>query len=244
WASDHTEKMIEKILNESEFNPDAVSYLLNAIYFKGMWTRKFDKDNTCQEEFYHAGNSQDVTISYMMNQKGQFNYADIDGYQVLCLPYGNEAFNMTIFLPRVTEWETVHALPAVPSIQTWQKLKTGMLGELVNVKLPRIETDTDVNLNEIMSALGMPDAFNKDKADFSGFCDTDTYIGLMKHVAKIKLDEEGTEAAAVTVVGTFATAYPGYQPTAISFNANHPFLYVISENSTGAILFIGQYTGY
>ena len=244
WASDHTEKMIEKILDEDSFNPDAVSYLLNAIYFKGMWTRKFKKEDTCQEEFYHAGNSQDVTTSYMMNQKGQFNYADIDGYQVLCLPYGNETFNMTIFLPRVTEWETVHALPAVPSIQTWQKLKTGMFGELVDVKLPRIETDTDVNLNEIMSALGMPDAFNQDKADFSGFCDTDTYIGLMKQVAKIKLDEEGTEAAAVTVVGTFETAYPGYQPTAISFNANHPFLYVISENRTGAILFIGQYTGY
>lgn len=119
-----------------------------------------------------------------------------------------------------------------------------MRGELVNVKLPRIETDTDVKLNEILSALGMPDAFEAYNADFSGFCDSDTYIGLMKQVAKIKLDEEGTEAAAVTVVGTYATAYPGYQPTAISFNANHPFLYVISENSTGAILFIGQYTGY
>lgn len=243
WASDHTEKMIDKVLDESSFNPDAVSYLLNAIYFKGMWTYKFDKDNTFQDEFYHAGNSQDVTISYMMNQIGKFNYADIDGYQVLSLPYGNQAFNMTIFLPRVTEWETVHALPAVPSVQTWQQLKTRMHGELVNVKLPRIETDTDVNLNEIMPALGMTDAFDSDKADFSDFCNTDVYIGLMKQVAKIKLDEEGTEAAAVTVVGTFNSAY-GYQPTEISFNANHPFLYVISENSTGAILFIGQYTGY
>lgn len=244
WASDHTEKMIDKVLDEGSFNPDAVSYLLNAIYFKGMWTSKFNKEQTYQEEFYHAGNSQDVTTSYMMNQIGQFNYTDIDGYQVLCLPYGNQAFNMTIFLPRVTEWETVHALPTVPSVETWQQLKTGMHGKLVNVKLPRIETDTDVNLNEIMSALGMPDAFDSDKADFSDFCNTDVYIGLMKQVAKIKLDEEGTEAAAVTVVGTLETAMHGYQPTEISFNANHPFLYVISENSTGAILFIGQYTGY
>ena len=244
WASDHTEKMIDKVLDESSFMPDAVSYLLNAIYFKGMWTYKFDKERTSQEEFYHAGNSPDVTLNYMMHQIGNFNYADIDGYQVLCLPYGNQAFNMTIFLPRVTEWETVHALPAVPSVQTWQQLKTRMHGELVNVKLPRIETDTDVDLNEIMSALGMPDAFDSSSADFSGFCDSDTYIGLMKQVARIKLDEEGTEAAAVTVVGMKWYAFPGYQPTEISFNAIHPFLYVISENSTGAILFIGQYTGY
>lgn len=243
WASDHTEKMIDKVLDESSFMPDAVSYLLNAIYFKGMWTFKFDKERTSQEEFYHAGNSPDVTLNYMMHQSGDFSYAAIDDYQVLSLPYGNRAFSMTIILPIVTEVETINALPAVPSVRTWRNLKSEMRNATVDIKLPRIETETKVELVDIMSALGMPDAFDQDNADFSGFCNTDAFIGQMHQVAKIKLDEEGTQAASVTVVGTFDTAV--HEPTRrIEFVANHPFLYVISENSTGAILFIGQYTGY
>ena len=243
WASDHTEKMIDKVLDESSYMPDAVSYLLNAIYFKGLWTYKFDKERTSQEEFYHAGNSPDVTLNYMMHQSGEFSYAAIDGYQVLSLPYGNRAFSMTIFLPIVTEVETINALPAVPSVQTWQNLKLEMRNTTVDIKLPCIETETKIDLIDIMSALGMPDAFDSDKADFSGFCNTDPFIGQMKQVAKIKLDEEGTEAAAVTVVGTFDSAIPG-PSRRCEFVAHHPFLYVISENSTGAILFMGQYTGY
>ena len=110
---------------------------------------------------------------------------------------------------------------------------------LVDVKLPRFEIKTDIDLNQIMADLGMPDAFDKYKADFSNFCNVQTWIGLMKQVAKIKVDEEGTEAAAVTVIEmTFSS------PASIPFHANHPFLYVISERQTGAIFFIGQYTGY
>ena len=244
WASDHTEKMIEKVLNENTFNPDAVSYLLNAIYFRGMWTSKFNKDNTDKGEFYHAGDSQEQTIRDLMHQQADFSYAEDDDYQVLCLPYGNRAFNMKIFLPKVKEVETINALPVVPSIETWKRLNSAMNKAEVDLVLPRIETDTDIDLGEIMSALGMPDAFDSDKADFSEFCDKDTYIGLMKQVAKIKLDEEGTEAAAVTVIGMVDTAYSPQEKWMVQFNANHPFLYVINESSTGAILFIGQYTGY
>lgn len=244
WASDHTEKMIDKILDENSFNPEAVSYLLNAIYFKGMWTRKFDKKYTDKGEFYHAGNSKEQTIKDMMHQTADFSYAENDDYQFLCLPYGNRAFNMKIFLPKVKEAETINALPAVPSIETWQSLNSAMRKVEVELVLPRIETDTDIDLPEIMSALGMPDAFDSDKADFSGFCNKDTFIGLMKQVAKIKLDEEGTEAAAVTVIGMNYTAFTPQEKWRVQFNANHPFFYVISESSTGAILFMGQYTGY
>jgi serpin B len=93
-----------------------------------------------------------------------------------------------------------------------------------------------------MAALGMPDAFEPAKADFRYFCKIPTYISLMKQTAKIKLDEEGTEAAAVTVIGTYNSATDN--PCPVSFHANHPFLYIISEKQTGAIFFIGQYTGY
>jgi serpin B len=94
-----------------------------------------------------------------------------------------------------------------------------------------------------MSALGMPRAFDPGKADFSNFCNVPTYIDLMKQVAKIKLNEEGTEAAAVTVIGIEMSAMVPSEPQHVQFFANRPFLYVISEQSTGAIFFIGQYMG-
>ena len=243
WASDHTEKMIEKVLDESSFNPDAVSYLLNAIYFKGQWTKKFNKAYTVQEEFRHSGNSTGVVMRPMMHQTTEYEYADIDGYQVLRLPYGNKSFQMTVLLPGIIDHDSQDVLSTVPLAETWSKINKKMSTVLVDLKLPRFETGTDIDLTQIMSDLGMPDAFNSGNADFSKFCNTDTYIGLMKQVARIKLDEEGTEAAAVTVIGMKNTAV-SEEPKMVYFYANHPFLYVISENSTGAILFIGQYTGY
>ena len=237
WASDHTEKMIEKVLDENTFNPYAVSYLLNAIYFKGIWTYKFDKAMTTSETFIHAGDSKEMTTCQMMSQTADFYYAEDNDYQALRLPYGNGAFQMTVLLPKTVS----NALPAVPTAEQWQQLNERMGSTLVDVKLPRFKTDTDINLVEIMTQLGMPDAFDAKKADFSNFCNVPTHIELMKQVAKIKVDEEGTEAAAVTVIGL---EWSSATPSPVSFRADHPFLYVISELKSGAIFFIGQYTGY
>ena len=236
WASDHTEQMIQKVLNEEEFNPDAVSYLLNAIYFKGTWTMKFDKKETVDEEFIHAGATNEMIVRPMMHQTAEFDYAETNSYQALRLPYGNGSYAMTVLLPK----KETNALPKVPTVEEWEKLNQLMSGQTVDVKLPRFETDTDIDLKPIMIALGMPDAFDDCKADFPYFCNVPVYIGLMKQVAKIKLDEEGTEASAITVVEVDWKSAPSY-PT---FRANHPFLYVISERQTGAVFFIGQYTGY
>ena len=145
---------------------------------------------------------------------------------------------MTVLLPKAQ----TNAVPTVPTAETWQQLNQRMHGCTVDVKLPRFETTTNIDLKAIMTALGMPNAFDYQKADFSNFCNTPTYIGLMKQVAKIKLDEEGTEAAAVTVIGMDNGEMTG-GPSIVTFHANHPFLYVISEKQTGAVFFIGQYTG-
>ena len=179
----------------------------------------------------------------MMHSNEHFEYAEIDGYQVLRLPYGNKSYQMTILLP-IVEDNKLNALPAVPSAETWSKINKNMDSYLVDLKLPRIDTNTDIELPDIMSALGMPDAFNADKADFSNFCDTETCIGMMKQVAAINLDEEGTEASAVTVIGMVNTAFTPDTPQIKYFHANHPFIYIISEISSNAIFFIGQYTGY
>ena len=236
WASDHTEQMIQKVLDKDEFDPDAVSYLLNAIYFKGAWTMKFDKKETVDEEFIHAGATKEMIYRPMMHQTAEFDYAETNGYQALRLPYGNGSYAMTVLLPK----KETNALPKVPTVEEWGKLNQLMSGQTVDVKLPRFETDTDIDLKPIMIALGMPDAFDDRKADFPSFCNVPVYIELMKQVAKIRLDEEGTEASAVTVIGVNEKSMPNY-PT---FYANHPFLYVISERQTGAVFFIGQYTGY
>lgn len=242
WASDHTEQMIKKILNEGSFNPDAVSYLLNAIYFKGEWTTKFDKDRTQVEEFIPAGDTQEHIECQMMHLEETMEYAEIDGYQVLRLPYGNKSFQMTILLP-IVEVDKAIALPAAPSAKTWNNIcKNKWQSLVVHLALPRIETTTDIDLSEIMSALGMSDAFNPDKADFSKFCNSATYIGMMKQVAGIKLDEEGTEASAVTAIGMINTVFSPEQ-NMMYFYANHPFFYIISETNSNAIFFIGQYTG-
>lgn len=235
WASDHTEKMIEEVLNERSFNPAAVSYLLNAIYFKGAWAEKFNKSATRNEPFASA----DKPVP-MMHQEHAFDYAETPDCQLLRLPYGNNAYRMTVILPR--EGKTVaDVLPALTA-RTWADWQARMRSALVDVKLPRFESKNVMSLNGVMKALGMPKAFQPDVAEFPNFCNTSVHIGMMKQVARIKLNEEGTEAAAVTVIG-LDTASIDPEPHRVEFHANRPFLYVISEQSTGAVFFIGKYVG-
>ena len=237
WGSDHTEKMIEEVLSEDEVDPSAVSYLLNAIYFKGAWAEKFDKSNTKEETFKGYNVEKKVP---MMHQEHEFNYTETDDCQVLCLPYGNNAYRMTILLPK--EGKTINDLLKTMTTSTWQRYQQ-MGNAIVDVKLPRFESQSDLGLIEIMSELGMPRAFDPNLAEFPNFCNVPTYIGLMKQVAKIKLNEEGTEAAAITVIGMKYTSVAPSEPPHVKFLATRPFLYVISEQSTGAIFFIGQFMG-
>ena len=235
WCSDHTEGMIKEILSKDEFNEDAVSYLLNALYFKGAWVTKFNPDNT-KEESFNGG----AIVPMMHIPRGEFMggaefaYTTNDLYQAIKLPYGNEAYLMTVILPQ--EDKTIEDVLDQMDGQNWQFHGRSTV---VDLKLPRFETEASIDLKPVMAALGMPTAFNPDLADFSDFCNVPTYIALMKQVAKINVSEEGTEAAAVTVIGSEATGMPDYA----DFHATRPFLYIISERSTGIIFFIGQYMG-
>lgn len=227
WASDHTEKMIESVFDENTFHPEVVSYLLNALYFKGAWSHPFDAAETKEESF---GGGPAVPMMHLADT--EFEYTQNDLYQAINLPYGNGAYRMTVFLPR--EDKTIGDVLDALDGSNWQV--KGSYYE-VDLKLPRFETGHSVGLKKVMSDLGMPTAFTGN-AEFPYFCNTNVWIGDMWQVAKIKLDEQGTEAAAVTVI----KATTGMPMTA-SFHATRPFLYIISEQSTGAIFFIGQYTG-
>jgi serpin B len=229
WASDHTEGMIPNVLDKDTFNPLAVSYLLNAIYFKGEWADPFDVANT-KDETFGGG----PAVPMMHKENFAIPYAENDLYQTIMLPYGNGAYSMRIFLPR--EDKTIGDVLEGLNGSNWQ---VSSYTCDVDLKLPRFETDKRIELEDVMSALGMPTAFSPALAEFPYFCNYPVYIGKMFQVAKIKLDEQGTEAAAVTVIGMETSG----MPKRVVFHANRPFLYVISEQSTGAIFFIGQYTG-
>ena len=146
---------------------------------------------------------------------------------------------MTILLPK--EGKTIDDVLKTLTAESWQRYQF-MGSAIVDVKLPRFESESDIKLIDIMSELGMPRAFDPYLAEFPNFCNVPVFISMMKQVAKIKLNEEGTEAAAITVIGVETTALAP-EPQHVQFFANRPFLYVISEFSTGAIFFIGQYMG-
>lgn len=236
WGSDHTEGMIKEILSKDEFNKDAASYLLNALYFKGPWTTKFDPNNTVEELFngVEMVPMMHIPRNEFVMAGAEFEYTSNDLYQAIKLPYGNEAYLMTVILPR--EDKTLEDVVDKMDGQNWQFYGRSTI---VDLKMPRFETDVNINLKPVMSALGMPTAFDKDLADFSEFCNMPTFIGLMKQVAKINVNEEGTEAAAITIIGSEVTGMPDIA----DFHATRPFVYIISERSTGIIFFIGQYMG-
>ena len=230
WAGSHTNQMIPKILSESEFDPQAVSYLLNATYFKGAWTQKFDPSQTRSEAFGTSGELID-----MMHLRDNMYYAENATYQALRLPYGNKSFYMTMLLPR--EDKTVADIVAAIDGEHWRTAPTFGIDE-VDIKLPKMDVETGLQLNQILVELGIQRAFEP-KAEFSEFCDRNTYLSLMKQEARLKMDEEGTEAAAVTV----GILPPSFESKTYEFHANRPFLFVISEANSGLILFIGQYAG-
>lgn len=236
WCNDRTHGMIPSIINE--LDPDAVSYLMNAIYFNGTWKDKFSKEETKQEMF--RGYTRDIQYVDMMHRHGEYFYADGDGYSAVSIPYGNGAFRMTVILP--TEGSFLRDVMASMDGGKFQALQRSMEKCNVDLKIPRFTTEVDLPLNDIISALGAPLIFSP-QADFSQFARGDFYVSKMFQKAKIEVSEEGTKAAAVTAAIMMMSAVRPEKKRNVVFHADSPFAYIISENSTGSIYFMGQYTG-
>ena len=236
WCNDRTHGMIPSIINE--LDPDAVSYLMNAIYFNGTWKDKFSKEETKQEMF--RGYTRDIQYVDMMHRHGEYFYADGDGYSAVSIPYGNGAFRMTVILP--SEGSFLRDVMASMDGGKFQALQSSMEKCNVDLKIPRFTTEVDLPLNDIISALGAPLIFSS-QADFSQFARGDFYVSKMFQKAKIEVSEEGTKAAAVTAAIMMMSAVRPEKKRNVVFHADSPFAYIISENSTGSIYFMGQYTG-
>ena len=212
--------------------------LVNTIDFKGIWTDKFRKVNT-QDELFMRENGKTQTVP-MMKQNRQFFYTENNLCQALCLPYSNGAYQMIVLLPKVGK--TVKQVAESLTSDSWEKCYDAMRRVDVDVKLPRFESSSEVDLTGVMSAL-MPNAFSAKKADFSKLFDFTSSIAKIKQTGHIKVDETGTEATVVTFLQGSLGGLNIVQPETVRFYATRPFLYFIREWSTGTIFFIGQYTG-
>jgi serine protease inhibitor len=231
WASEHTNGLIKKVIERTQSLD--LMYLLNAIYFKGIWTTQFDKKNTSRKPFTNLdGGRANVD---MMHQTANFNYTEDRTFQLIQLPYGNQAFSMMVLLP-LEGISLGEAVTVLNGDGYWGGLQSRLSDTEVVLSLPKFKTEYSKKLNDVLTTMGMGVAFSN-MADFSGMSDYSAKISFVKQDTYISTDEEGTEAAAVTTVGVEVTALPS--PRKVIFNANRPFLYLIQENSTGAILFMG-----
>lgn len=237
WCNKQTNGLIPKILDKVE--PTMFAYLLNALYFKGSWMYKFSKDLTEERPFYLE--SGEETRVRMMEKERKYAYGENELFQRICLPYGNGAYAMYVLLPK--KGHTVAEVVASLDGASWNELRRHMYdGTKVNLWLPRFETKYHIKLNDILSDMGMPGSF-KPGANFNTMSVNAGFLDFVQQDAIIKVDEEGSEAAAVTSAGmALATAVPD-PPKVINFHCDHPFLYLITERSTGSVLFAGKYTG-
>ena len=237
WCSEHTNNMIPTIIDQVE--PSAVAYILNAIYFNGTWTDKFDKNNTNKEQF--NGYTRDIMYVDMMHRNAKYYYTSNDVYSAVTLPYGSGAYSMTVILPN--EGKFITDLTKTLNADTIASLRRNMEECLVDLKLPRFTTEMKLPLKGIVAKLGAPSMFDATRADFSSFANGNVYVSEMLQKAKIEVSEEGTKAAAVTMGMVKLTSMRPQEPRRVDFHCDRPFVYMIQDNYTGAILFMCQFTG-
>ena len=236
WCKTHTDGMIPELLKEDELDPNRRMYLLNAVYFKASWTDKFDPRSTRDLDFITL---EGKTVKRpMMHLETKAVYGKNDLCKMLCLPYGNKAYSMVVLLPN--EGKTTGDIIRNLSAQKLKEWRSQMRTRDVDILMPRFTTESERHLEDILSSMGMPRAFSDDSAEFPNMTQKPKvalYVSMMKQKAKIEVNEEGTEAAAVTVAEMAERSLPRYE----YFHATRPFVYYIVENGTGAIYFMGSY---
>ena len=248
WCDEKTRGMIPTILERVD--PRTVSYLLNAIYFKAEWASMFEKNETREEVFTTPDGETRVPL---MHQNVYMNYLRNDIYAAVSIPYGNGQWMMTVMLPE--DGKTTDDVISSLAASGWSTdfLKNPLREArryAVDLKLPRFETAFDTDdaggLIELLMGMGIRRAFDGNSAEIPNMCENgNLYISMMKQKAKIKVNEEGSEAAAVTIAGlNFSSAVADTQePPKATFHANRPFVYLIHEQSSGVILFVGKFMG-
>lgn len=237
WIEEETRGKIDKML--SEIPADAVMYLINAIYFKGNWTYPFDENLTGDDDFYLIdGTTKKVP---MMSQQENFSYYKGDNFSGVKLPYGQEKMAMYIILPD----EGVNLDSVIESLDTdrWKDILESFSSKQVYISMPRYKMEYGIKLlNNVLINLGMGIAFDPYLADFSGIFSREPgespWISRVLHKAVIEVNEKGSEAAAATVVEMMESAMPVEE--IIEFTVDRPFFFVIADDRSGSIIFMGK----
>jgi serpin B len=234
WVEKKTEYKIRELVASGILNSLTRLILVNAIYLKGNWVSQFDKRLTRNAPFWVTPAEQVQTP--MMKKVDEFSYGESDDLQILELPYAGYELSMIVLLPRnVDGLRELEERLTAENLPKWTNILEPMD---VEVLLPRFKITFPFRLDEMLKSMGMEDAFDSDGADFSGMDGTKfLYIGAVLHKAYVSVNEKGTEAAAATAV---EMSFGGFSPSPPSFRADHPFIFLIRENSTGSILFLGR----
>ncbi len=239
WVSKNTGGKIEKIVDQ--LNPDEVLFLINAIYFKGQWQVEFKKEDTKPDVFRLAGGQQKEVP--MMAQSGKYFYYKGKDFQSVALPYGTGKVSMYIFLP--DEQKSLDQFEKDLTSENWDTWMSSFQLTPGDLMLPRFKVEWESGLNETLKALGMAEAFDPARADFSQMAKTGPgnklFISAVKHKSWCEVNEEGTVAAAVTsvVLGVTSVQVPREK---FVMKVDRPFFFAIRDNRTGVVLFMGSVT--
>ena len=235
WIAQETEDKITDLIPQGAINELTRLVLANAIYFNGSWLYPFSEQRTTEAPFYLLDSSQSSVE--MMSLNGEhLLYGSDQSYQVVQLPYLSTDFVMTILVPENGEFENVEAALTADFMTS---VRNNLAMQRVDLQMPKFDFETSINANDPLAALGMGEAFDPDKADFSGMTDQERLlITDVLHKATITVDESGTEAAAATAVIMGVTSAMPEEP--ITLVIDHPFMFFIEHPSTGTVLFMGR----
>jgi serpin B len=229
WTSDQTNQKIKTIIDE--ISSDAVLFLINAIYFNAEWKLEFEEKNTNQQLFYpESGNSEHIDMMHLQTDK--LFYQKNDLFSSVILPYKNDKYSMTILLPN--EGKSTNDIVEKLNSNTWENWQNNYKTSDVSLSLPKFKFEYKNTLNDELTNLGFGNLF--DNPDLSGISDARLEVSKVLQKTFIDVNEKGTEAAAVTVIGIEATSLPQI----FEINCNKPFLFLITEKITGSICFIGK----
>ena len=234
WASDNTNGLIDNVIDPNDVDSSTAMVITNAIYFKGTWITQFDEGYTREDAFTRADGS--TALADFMEVTAEFDYAAYDGYQVLRMPYKGDRLSMLVVLPG--EPDGLGRLADGLSAATLDGWISGMEHREVRVVVPKFEARTSYDLKSTLKSMGVTDVFGG-LADLTGIAEGEKgslYVDKALHKAYVAVDEKGTEAAAVTTVIVVVTE----QPRPPAFVADRPFLFIIHDNETGTILFMGR----
>jgi len=234
WVEEKTQEKIKDILKPGSTNEDTRLAITNAIYFKGSWVTQFNENNTRSDTFWNGETTSEIPLMHL-EPTTLFNYTQTDQLQILKMPYDGDKLSMLVLLPNENDGlDTLEESLSIENLNLWREQLTT---QQVEVFMPKFNLETTYDLKTSLSKMGMPTPFSEGIANFGGIAPVSLYISQAVHKAFVDVNEEGTEAAAATVI---VITEESYKPPPPVFRADHPFVFLIQDDSTGNILFIGR----